>query len=111
VTEQPEPVETVEAPRLTPTERIYNLGMAALTKPPRTSTQTESVQLKQVATGDLKGRWICDEVTVPRHEGETLDGWLERVRLVVVQVDTEVIRLNAANLRLAREAAVVEGRT
>ncbi len=96
-------------PRLTPTERIYNLGMAALTKPPRASTQNESLNLKQVATGDLKGRWICDELTVPRHEDEKLTTWFDRVRYIVHDVNEELIKLNAAELRYALEASVVQG--
>ncbi len=94
--------------KMTPTERIYSLGMAALTKPPRPSTQNDSASFKQVATGDLKGSWICDELTVPRREDETMSQWFDRVRTAVRDVHTLTAELNADRYEL--DAAAVQGK-
>ncbi len=90
-------------------EMQHSTLLAALTKPPRPSTQNDSLSFKQAATGDLKGRWICDELTIPRVEDESLGAWFERVRFMVREVNKELIELNAEELRYKLEASVVQG--
>lgn len=101
--------ETPEPPaqKMTPTERIFALGMAAMTRPTRPSTQTDSRSLKQVATGDLKGKWICDDLTIPRREDETIGEWNERTKSVLMFTESLLDDVNIEELRLARQAESV----
>ena len=90
-------------PKLTPTQRLHEVTIAALTKQP--APRVESVTFKQATVGDLKGTWVCDGATIVRTEDETdTDAYLARCAFVLHELDKVLIEHNAT--RFEREAEV-----
>lgn len=99
---------SAEPRRLTPTERLHELALAIATKQP--SRGSESVTIKQATVGDLKGRWVCDGLTVVRAEGEELDAFNARWRRMLATVDEELLHRNADSLRSALAQSVAQAK-
>ena len=92
-------------PKLTPTQRLHEVTIAALTKQP--APRTESVTFKQATVGDLKGTWVCDGATVVRHEDETdTDAYLARCAFVLHEIDRVLIQHNATRFEREAEATL-----
>ena len=94
-----------EAPRRqTPTEFARELAMAYATKEP--IGRSETVTLGAPATGALAGQLIVSHVSLNRDEGETLAGWVQRVRLTAREALKLCLVFNDENYRaeLLREA-------
>jgi|SRR5215472_6004649 len=92
--------------KLTPTERLHDLAMAAITKTaPTTATKTPSVGM--APSGPMAGQWICKDIGGdPLHDGETqLDGWSRTLDLART-VQRDLIELNAEVLTRALEATL-----
>ncbi len=90
-----------EAPKLTPTQRLHEVTLAALTRTQR-GTSLETVSVKHATTGTQAGHLVIDDLTVPKHEGENDEQWIQRfgkmlrqVHLVVTQENVEAYRLQA----------------
>lgn len=86
--------------RLTPTERIHDLAMAAITKTsPRSTGETPTIG--QLTSGAGQGRWHCKDLGGnPLAEGETLlEGWAR---------EFEVARQVAADLRTLNSEQAIE---
>lgn len=92
--------------KLTPTERLHDLALAAITKPQRTGS--ESLTIKQATVGDLKGRWVCDGLTVVRHPDEQLDDFNARWRRMLADVDEELMHRNGDELRTKLAQSVAQ---
>ena len=56
--------------------------------------KTETVSLSEAKTGDLKGQFVCDELTMPRDHDETQDQFLARLFTLAVGVKKLCIALN-----------------
>lgn len=94
-----------EAPRRqTPTEFARELAMAYATKEPL--GRSETVELGSPSTGALAGKLVVGKVSLNRDEGETLAGWVERVRLVTAEALKLCLVFNDESYRdeLLREA-------
>lgn len=82
----------------------HELLMAAVTKtPPRGS---ESVTLKQAQVGDLKGRWLCDELRAIRGDEEDWPQYLGRITSMLADVDKLLMAHNAAEIQRQMQATV-----
>jgi len=91
-------------------EKQHELLMAAVTKtPPRGS---ESVTLKQAQVGDLKGRWLCDELKAVRGEDEDWPQFLGRLDGMLADVDEKLMHRNDAEIRakIAETVALAGGK-
>lgn len=87
-----------EPRKLTPTERLHDLAMAAITKTtPRTHGNTPTIGM--LSTGAKQSQWICKDLGGnPLDDGETpLDGWAREYELAK-QVQRDLIQLNADTL-------------
>lgn len=98
-----------EQRKLTPTERLHDLALAAISKQPRTGS--ESLTVKQATVGDLKGRWVCDGLTIVRHPDEPLDDFNARWRAMLADVDVQLVQINSDTVRakLEQDAAQTKG--
>lgn len=86
----------------------HELLMAAVTKTaPRGS---ESVKLKQAQVGDLKGQWVCDDLTAIRTEDEDWPQFMGRVRAMLDDVDRELIRRNGTLIKRQLEETLNRGK-
>ena len=90
--------------------RQHELLMAAVTKTPPAGAET--VTFKQAQVGDLKGQWVCDGLTVRRHDEEDWPQFVGRMQAQLEDVDAELIRRNASlierQLRQTLDAKDVE---
>jgi hypothetical protein len=89
----------MEERKLTPTERLHDLAMAAITRPASQQRGAESVSVKQGATGNMAGRWYCDGLAVVVAEDETMMEAWSRALDAASQVQRDLIALNAASLQ------------
>jgi hypothetical protein len=85
--------------KLTPTERLHDLAMAAITKPASPRRGAETISVKQAATGNIAGRWYCDGLAVVVDDDETLMEAWSRALDVASQVQRDLIALNAASIQ------------
>lgn len=90
--------------RQTPTEFARELAMAYATKEPL--GRSETVTLGAPATGALAGKLIVSHVSLNRDEGETLAGWMQRLRDTTAEALKLTLVFNDENYRdeLLREA-------
>lgn len=88
-----------EERKLTPTERLHDLAMAAITKPSSAMRGAETVSVKQGATGQLAGRWYCDGLAVVVSEDETLMEAWSRALDAARSIQADLTKLNADVVR------------
>ena len=100
---------TGEPRKQTPTERLHDLAMAAITKPAGTVRGAESVELAQVHMGPQAGRWYCKNLATVAQEGETIMELWSRTLSATTQIRADVTRLNAEAVRAELEASVERG--
>jgi len=81
--------------KLTPTENLKELALAAITKPAGTARGAESVEIAQVHVGPLAGRWYCKNLGAVAQEGETIMQLWSRTLDAARQVQRDVAKLNA----------------
>lgn len=98
-----------EGHKPTPTERLYELAMAAITKPAGVVRGAESVEIAQVHMGPQAGRWYCKNLTTVAQEGETIMGLWSRTLDAATKVRGDITRLNAEAVRAELEASVERG--
>jgi hypothetical protein len=100
----------VEQHKLTPTERLHDLAMAAITKPSSAVRGAESVEVAQVHMGPQAGRWYCKNLATVAQEGETIMELWSRTLSAAAKVQRDVAKLNAASLTddLAASAKAVK---
>jgi hypothetical protein len=91
--------------KLTPTERLHDLAMAAITKPSSAVRGAESVEIAQVHMGPSAGRWYCKNLATVAQEGETIMELWARTLDAARKVQTDVIGLNAGAIRAELEAS------
>lgn len=95
-----------EQRKLTPTERLHDLAMAAITKPAGIVRGAEQVELAQVHMGPQAGRWYCKAIGTVAQEGETITQLWSRTLDVAKQVQRDVIQLNADTIKTELEATL-----
>lgn len=96
---------TNEQPRkLTPTERLHDLALAAIAKPAGAIRGAESVELAQVHMGPQAGRWYCKNLATVAQEGETALALWSRTLDLAQNVQRDVAGLNATALTAELEA-------
>jgi hypothetical protein len=100
-----ENVNAEQQHKLTPTERLHDLAMAAITKPASAVRGAESVELAQVHMGPSAGRWYCKNLATVAQEGETILGLWSRTLDAALKVQKDVIGLNAGAIRAELEAS------
>ena len=90
-----EHAETVqhEPPRLTPTQRLHEVTMAALE--PRGVQRVEGAKYRQAATKDNFGKWSCEEVSFVRGEDETADEYRQRRQAELDWIERDLAARNA----------------
>ena len=93
---------TDEQRRLTPTERLQEVTLAALLKPAHSGS--ESTQAKTVTVGDMKGRTVIEHTTV-RGKEETWDEYRARHARQWRELNEDAVKYDAARLRREAEAA------
>jgi hypothetical protein len=81
----------------------HELLMATLSKQP--TRGSESVSLKQASIGDLKGRWICDNMSLIRAEDEDYPAFLGRVQASMQSLDRILMLHNADEIKRQLEAS------
>lgn len=95
--------------KLTPTERLHDLAMAAITKPAGIVRGAESVEVAQVHMGPQAGRWYCKALNTVAQEGETIMKLWSRTLSAAELVQRDVAVLNgeqlAAELRASEKTA------
>lgn len=96
---------TVER-KLTPTERLHDLAMAAITKQASTARGAETVELKQAATGPHAGQWYCSTLGIVCQDGETIMEAWSRALDAAKQIQADTIALNADSLSDALKATL-----
>jgi hypothetical protein len=92
--------------KLTPTERLHDLAMAAITKQASTARGAETVELKQAATGPHAGQWYCSTLGIVCQEGETIMEAWSRALDAARQIQADTTNLNAAALSDALSATL-----
>lgn len=94
--------------KLTPTERLHDLAMAAITKPAGAIRGAESVEIAQVHMGPQAGRWYCKNLNTVAQEGETIMQLWSRTLSAAELVQRDVAVLNgeqlSADLRASEQA-------
>ena len=90
----------------TPTERLHELAMAAITKPAGTVRGAESVEVAQVHMGPQAGRWYIKNLSTVAQDGETLMELWSRTLDAATKAREDVTRLNAEAVRAELEASV-----
>lgn len=93
----------------TPTERLHELAMAAITKPAGVVRGAESVEIAQVHMGPQAGRWYCKALNTVAQEDETIMELWSRTLDAASQVRGDITRLNAEAVRAELEASVDRG--
>ena len=93
----------------TPTERLHDLAMAAITKPAGTVRGAESVEIAQVHMGPQAGRWYCKALNTVAQDDETIVELWSRTLDAATQVRADITRLNADAVRVELEAATERG--
>ena len=78
----------------TPTERLYEMAMAAITKPAGTVRGAESMELAQVHMGPQAGRWYCKNLATVAQEGETTMELWSRTVDAALKIHDDVGRMN-----------------
>jgi hypothetical protein len=97
---------TEPAPLPSPSRRLHEVTLAALTRP--LQGRSESAAVKQAATGTLAGQFLVDDASVVREESETLDSWMERLRVTAVAAFKVCAALNSEIVREELARAAVE---
>jgi len=92
--------------KLTPTERLHDLAMAAITKQASTARGAETVELKQAATGPHAGQWYCSTLGIVCQEGETIMEAWSRALTAAQAIQADTTRLNADSLSDALKATL-----
>jgi hypothetical protein len=99
-----------EQHKLTPTERLHDLAMAAITKT-SAGVARRTPEIGMYGVGANQGRWHCKSLGGnPVDEGLTpLQGWAVELELAT-QVQRDLAKLNAASLAddLAASAKAVK---
>jgi len=88
-TEQPQPER-----RLTPTERLHDVTMAAITRTqPQSAGKTPTIGM--LTSGTRQGQWICKDLGGNPLDAPTpMAGWSQELELAR-QVQRDLIALNA----------------
>lgn len=93
----------------TPTERLHDLAMAAITKPAGAVRGAESVEIAQVHMGPQAGRWYCKALNTVAQESETIMQLWSRTLSAAELVQRDVAVLNGE--QLAAELRASEDKT
>jgi hypothetical protein len=100
----------VEERKLTPTERLHDLAMAAITKPASQHRGPETLSIKQGSVGGMAGRWYCDGLAIVAKDDETLmEAWARGLD-VARKVQRELVALNAATINDELAATLEKGK-
>ena len=91
--------------KLTPTERLHDLAMAAITKPSSAMRGAETISVKQGSTGTMAGRWYCDGLAVVVSEDETMTEAWSRALTTATTIQADLTALNADLVREQLQAA------
>ena len=84
---------TDEPRKLTPTERLHDLAMAAINRPTAyRSPLTASV--KQGSVGPMANVWHCDGLSVSQEEGEPPLETVSRMFDVAREIQRQCVELN-----------------
>jgi len=94
--------------KLTPTERLHDLAMAAITKPAGTTRGAETTELAQVHMGPQQGRWYCKSLGTVAQDGEDIMQLWSRTLDAARQIQRDVASLNADDKLAADLAATLE---
>jgi hypothetical protein len=94
-----------EERKQTPTERLHDLAMAAITKPAGTVRGAESVEVAQVHMGPQAGRWYIKNLSTVAQDGETIMELWSRTLTAATKVREDVTRLNAEAVHAELEAS------
>jgi len=92
--------------KLTPTERLHDLAMAAITKQASTARGAETVELKQAATGPHAGQWYCSTLGIVCQEGETIMEAWARAYDAAKLIQQHLVQVNADALSDALAATL-----
>lgn len=88
--------KTDEPRKLTPTERLHDLAMAAITKPSR--HPSDEISVSQMKTGPHVKQWVCDSLLLVPMDGETPMQYAARTLDVAKAMQVGLNDLNAQKL-------------
>jgi hypothetical protein len=83
--------------KMTPTERLHDLAMAAITKQARDASSLE-ISGKQGSVGPMANVWHCDGLKVKQRENETDLETAARYFDVAQMIQRHNVELNAGRL-------------
>jgi len=83
--------------KLTPTERLHDLAMAAITK--QTTRRPEATaSVKQGSVGPMANVWHCDGLSAVQGEEETALAFVSRLFDLASEIQRRCVDLNAGRL-------------
>lgn len=95
--------------KLTPTERLHDLAMAAINRPGQYRAPL-TASVKQGTVGPMAQVWHCDGLSVSQEEGETPLEAVSRMFDMAQEIQRRCIQLNADRLQDELRASVAKAK-
>lgn len=89
----------------TPTERLHDLAMAAITREKKETRGLFDGEIKQGSMGPMAQVWHCGSLRSSQREDETPLEWADRWFDLAEHVQERCVRLNAVRIRAELEAS------
>lgn len=96
---------TEQEHKLTPTERLHDLAMAAITREKKETRGLFDCEIKQGSMGPMAQVWHVSSLRCSQLEDETPLEWADRVFELAQHIQRHCVNLNAGRIRDELEAS------